>query len=74
MSDHGLKAARDLAQLGSTAASDLAAELRNAVTPASLAADQLGDDVAPGLGELGGDVRDSVDHILRIASALQEAS
>lgn len=49
----------------------LAAELRNAVTPASLAADQLGDDLGPGLGELGSDVHETVRHVLEVADALE---
>jgi len=61
----GIEAARGLAVVAPVLAAQLAAELRNAVTPASLAADQMDDE------ELGGDVAESVRHVLALADALQ---
>ncbi len=65
MSALGLKAARGISVAAPALAAQLAAELRNAVTPASLAADQMDDE------ELGNDVAESVAHVLDLANALQ---
>jgi hypothetical protein len=66
MSIFGLKAAKSIHEELDSSAQWLAAELRNAITPAKLAADQID-------GEPKTDILCSVEHILRIAEVLDGA-
>lgn len=70
MSALGLEAGRGLAVVAPQLAANLAAELRNAATPAACVAQEL-DEVDDEIQSYGPGIRDTVRHLLAIADALQ---
>ena len=68
MSEHGIRAAKWIRRVQPKRASAVAAELRNAITPASLVVGELGEDQSVE------DVRASIDMVLAVVHALETAA